>query len=538
MKRLPSGFLFLLAAAALPGPVAAQLVGSAFQVAAGTTLEHPAVAYGAGSGNQYLVVWLAPTATTTAELRGQFVGFAGTPTGAPFVIEAAVDRAVPPALCHVRRTDEFVVGYRRRALGTFSDTNWYVRTIAAAGGAVSNREVVPFDAATTGELTELVLGGDARVLLLLPDDRALLVVRRAGPTGGQPSIAYALVTTLGADPVVGTFTTLSSPGVPVGDIAVTERAGDEFAGHWLVVWCQSVGLSPFTSVRGRLVDTDGVACGASTTLHTGLVSVRNPTVAVRDTDEFAVAWEHGADIRVRSVAFTGTCAAPAFTLGTTVDPTSGTDNSEPALAFARDKFLLAWRRSPTPFPAGILVRGLDPDACIACGQEWAPSYPVAAQGQPALGARYAAGDLTSDEALTVWADGAIVARRFEAMAEDLVLNLGGGCTNTGYANAATHDGECVIGNDSFRLVLGAPTVPALALIVGFSAISFPCGACTIVPSPDLLLPGATPTTVPIPCDTMLIGTHLWSQWLLLKPSTCPLLPDFSFTNALRFTIGE
>lgn len=40
------------------------------------------------------------------------------------------------------------------------------------------------------------------------------------------------------------------------------------------------------------------------------------------------------------------------------------------------------------------------------------------------------------------------------------------------------------------------------------------------------------------CDPLLIGANLWSQWLLLQPSDCPLLPDFSFTNALRFTIGE
>ncbi|MBL9077569.1 MAG: hypothetical protein JNL08_08705, partial [Planctomycetes bacterium] len=78
----------------------------------------------------------------------------------------------------------------------------------------------------------------------------------------------------------------------------------------------------------------------------------------------------------------------------------------------------------------------------------------------------------------------------------------------------------------------------LVLIVGFSAVSAPCGNCTIVPSPDILFPATNPYTLAIPCDPLLVGVNLYTQWLVLKPSTCPILPDFSFTNALRFTIGE
>ncbi len=47
-----------------------------------------------------------------------------------------------------------------------------------------------------------------------------------------------------------------------------------------------------------------------------------------------------------------------------------------------------------------------------------------------------------------------------------------------------------------------------------------------------------PYTLAIPCDATLVGVDLCTQWLLLKPSTCPILPDFSFTSAWKFTIGE
>ena len=138
--------------------------------------------------------------------------------------------------------------------------------------------------------------------------------------------------------------------------------------------------------------------------------------------------------------------------------------------------------------------------------------------------------------MLVWSDDTVRAAWFAMAGNDIVVSMGGGCAGPG--NIATQQGECVIGNSAFKLQVAAPNVPVLALIVGFSAISAPCGGCTIVPSLDILLPGNNPTTFPIPCDPLLVGVDLYTQWLLLKPSTCPILPDFSFTNALKFTIGE
>jgi hypothetical protein len=36
----------------------------------------------------------------------------------------------------------------------------------------------------------------------------------------------------------------------------------------------------------------------------------------------------------------------------------------------------------------------------------------------------------------------------------------------------------------------------------------------------------------------LIGAELFTQWLQWRPSGCPILPDFAFSNTLKFTIAE
>jgi hypothetical protein len=103
---------------------------------------------------------------------------------------------------------------------------------------------------------------------------------------------------------------------------------------------------------------------------------------------------------------------------------------------------------------------------------------------------------------------------------------------------ATYNGDAVLGSTDFELVLFNPVSLPLVMVIGFSAISAPCGSCAIVPSLDILLPASNPLPLSIPCDPMLVGADLYTQWVLLKPSDCPILPDLALSNALRFTIGD
>lgn len=101
-----------------------------------------------------------------------------------------------------------------------------------------------------------------------------------------------------------------------------------------------------------------------------------------------------------------------------------------------------------------------------------------------------------------------------------------------------YSGRPVLGDTTFGVELTAPTSPVLALVLGFTAASIPCGPCTLVPSLDLLLPGNSPTPIPIPCAPNLIGESFYTQWLQFRASGCAILPDIGLSNSLMFTIGQ
>lgn len=101
-----------------------------------------------------------------------------------------------------------------------------------------------------------------------------------------------------------------------------------------------------------------------------------------------------------------------------------------------------------------------------------------------------------------------------------------------------YSGRPVLGDATFGVELTAPTSPVLALVLGFTAASIPCGPCTLVPSLDLLLPGNSPTPIPIPCAPNLIGASFYTQWLQFRASGCAILPDIGLSNSLMFTIGQ
>jgi hypothetical protein len=116
--------------------------------------------------------------------------------------------------------------------------------------------------------------------------------------------------------------------------------------------------------------------------------------------------------------------------------------------------------------------------------------------------------------------------------------MGGGCGYSSFvSNYHTYSGTPALGT-TFTIDLSAPTFPVLALIAGFTQVPFACGPCTVIPSADLLLSPVNPTVIAIPNAPSLIGAELYTQWLQLRPSGCPILPDFGFTNALKFTIAE
>ncbi|MBL8728958.1 MAG: hypothetical protein JNM25_11045 [Planctomycetes bacterium] len=506
------------------------LIGNAFTVAdtPGVVDSQPSVAFD-DTTDRYLVVWNVFPAASTAQVRGQLVAANGALVGSTMLLgQGLVSRQ---AVGNCNGTNRFLVAYHHSDATTASV---HVVAVDAATGAVSNDVVIESTTPQNAVFHGAVVGGDSR-----PAGTAqsmLLVYSRNG-------IARSHIVQLPAtgDPVPAPFQVLVSNTV---DLAVTAHGGPSL--QWLLTWSEK---APGTLDLGAaMIGSTGALCSPELTVSAPQVPevARHPTNASADGTTFFIAWlETNAgseDVRGAVLQWTGSCGTGTLTAGATFDPTIAAGlNDEPAAAFAKDKFVLAFRNRASPTATSrILVKGLDPQTCAACGIEHEVEPGAIRQDEPALAARYTAGDLASDQALVVWSIEAIRGRRFEALGSGSVASMGGACGITGLQDFATYNTGPAIGNLGFALELANPSGQIGALVIGLSAISVPCGACTIVPALDAILAGVSPNPLPLPCDLTLLGVEFYTQWVLLKPgyAGCPLLPDLALSNALRFTIGE
>ena len=521
------------------------LIGSAFTVgnAPGGSDVQPAVSFDAASG-RYLVVWNVNLSATVAEVRAQLVTDTGVVLGSQILLSSAGVPTERPAVANVNGNHRFVVVYAIRSSIPFPTGPIYFQVLEAvavtpATGAVSNPVTVA-GGASGPHPSQPAVGGDARAGSIY----ALIVYRSTSSGSGAADSIVAervLVPTVSAPSPQGA-TTLATSVNRLGDPAVSASGGS--SGRWLVVFGQSVvsPTAPFTRLYGQAINSAGSLCGAPLTLaNPGAgADLREPTVATADGNTFAVAWQDAIaqSIHLRMLVWTGSCATGSWSTGLTQSPIlQAGPASSPCLAFAKDKFVLVWTQTVSSL-AKVYCKGLDPANCASCGLELRTDSTLVADGTPAIASRWDSGDAASDEGLVVWSNGTIRARRCEARGSGGIQSLGGGCFLGGLADINTYSGRPVLGDSTFALELLAPSAPVAALVVGFSAVNFPCGSCTLVPALDLVLAGVSPTPVPIPCQPGLIGTDLYTQWLLLKPSDCPLVPFLANSNTLKFTIGE
>lgn len=518
------------------------LIGSTFTVgnAAGGADAEPAVAFDASTG-RYLVVWNVHLSATVAEVRAQLVSASGALAGGQLLLSSLGDPAERPVVANIRMSDRFLVAYMIRTTapsptGPVPVTVLKAMAVSAGTGALSTEITV------AGGLFQVVpsqpaIGGEAD---LFGHATALVVYRVDGLNNAIVAERVRVFAT-GTPTLLG-GTTVATSGNHLGDPAVTAHTGTN--DRWLVGFGQSIvsPTAPFTRLYGQLVDVNGSLCGVPELIrNAGAGSdLRTPTIATPDGSTFACAWQDAIAQRLelRVLVWTGSCAAGSWSSGLLQYPVvqSGPASS-PALAFAKDKYVLAWSQTVASV-AKVYCKGLDPANCGSCGAELRTDTTLSADATPAVATRWQNGDTGSDEALVAWSNGTIRARRWEARGTGGITSLGGGCFLGGFTDFATYSGHPVLGDSTFAVELLAPSAPIAALVVGFSAVQFPCGSCTLVPSLDLVLAGVSPTPVPIPCQPGLIGTDLYVQWLLLKASDCPLVPFVATSNTLKFTIGE
>ncbi len=500
------------------------LIGSAFQVGDAPGIDlRPAVAFDVSSG-RYLVAWTLVVAANQGELRGQLVTSTGALTGSLITITTNANPDNAPAVVSCNAMNRFLVMWRTPVLQVSSV---YCATVNPTTGVVSPSTLID---GGSGGTYRFDVGGDLRTV----GDKCLVVSSQSSWFGFQGVLVT--VPSTGA-PILGTPFQIAN--VTPGSAAVTKSAGT--AGRWIVAWTQTT-TAPgvYRDVRCVAVSEAGTLCSSVTTVALGITGadVKNVDVATKDGNDFVVAWQDDVlgRVRLRPGTVTGLCPG-TLSFGNIVNAVTTTGaQSYPGIDFAKDHYLLTWSEVVSGTGQRVFVKNVDPAVCGTCGPNIALEAFSGTQDQPAVGSRWSGGDTASNEGLVTWSTGTIRGRRVAS--HDAVENVGGRCGTAGFSDFATYDGDAVIGSTNFQLVLAAPTAPAIAMIVGLSAISVPCGPCTIVPALDILLGGGSPASLFLPPDPTLVGVDIWTQWLILKPGGCPIIPDFAFSDALRFTIGE
>jgi hypothetical protein len=525
------------------------LVGTAFPIGNDPAHDdvHPAIAYDATS-SRYLVVWAVQIPVTLSvpahtEIRGQMVVAGGGVQGSQLLLATTGHEDAEPAVVNINSTNRFLVAWPFQS--TTAVTNGFgARSVSAATGAMST-EIVAVNGFFETFGVRCGLGGDSRTGLFA--GQHALVAYRAYPSGLSPTNqirAHRIQVPATGDPVVDPTITLSSSTNEIGDVAVSPNCGSALAGRWLVAFGQSVVANTTTRTRiiAQVVDAFGALCGSPVTIvNSGSTGdVRAPTVATRDGNEFVVAWHDAvaSTVKLRRGVVSGACGSTSWTFDAIQSPIvqAGAAKS-PAIVFAKEKYLLAWQQNVGG--QRVYTKGLDPATCASCGREERVDATVVTDGQPALASRWDGGDFANDGAMVAWSTGgAIFARHWTPHGTPGITSLGGSCGIPGISDLASYHGEPVLGDSTFGVDLVSPTSPLLLLVVGFSAANTTCGACTLVPQADVLLPGASPTSIPIPCDPGLIGASLYTQWIQYRPSGCPLFPSVGLSNCLRFTITE
>lgn len=487
---------------------------------------------------RYLVVWSCELSATDAEVWAQFVTVTGTPIGNPILVDGNARTGLRPAVASVNDSDRFLLVWGRAAMqGTTAYTQARYASMAASNGALSVSTHFAGNATTAP--TGIAVGGNSRQSTVATYDEAIVVATLDG-SFGSTAYAWPVQVPVSGMHVAGPLTQLhltTGPGT-FGSPTVTKHAGN--GGRWLVTLVRNTGL--LEHVEGLFLSSNGTICEHATIATAP--GLGQTAVATRDGYEFLVAYDNllSGAIRTHRCEYIGTCGAGVATIGPALDPVQATGwHFHPELECARNKYVLSFQTGATQTgPRDIRVRGLslvDGTPAGAIHYAGGSSTPLLAETSSALASRWSGGDTASDEALVVWTGGVIVGRRFEATGSGTVASLGGACGITGLNDFASYNGTPALGT-TFTIELLSPTAPVLALIVGFTQAPLACGPCTIVPSADILLasPGLVNVTVPLAPE--LIGADLFTQWLQLRSSGCPLLPQFGFSNTLQFTIGE
>jgi hypothetical protein len=549
------------------------LVGPIVVLPSGFDDADPDVAYGVnrlGASESYLVVWERRFSAADVDIRGQRLNTDATLLGGLLSIETTAEVALNPAVCYSRATggclpvlDRYLVVWQE---GPSSAGPWDIacKSVNLTTGALSAKIDLAAGAPDETDPDAGELACDT-VLVVWDEDGFGIrgrMVQPSDPVGFPPG-------------ALGGIFDFSAGGLDDSLPKVSKaRSGYGFTVVALVVWQRFFAGAPGDhDLRAR-------AFGYVYTLGNTFLSNGVPVLTTIGPDEedpdcdlrnlgngtFSgiVVYEREAalgsldnDIRCKSVTLSLTPLVSPTALNLTVgvletvlEGDAGDDEVNPAVAFVKPKYLVAWADEVAGFNYDLVMLAVDPASCAVCETETTVDASSERADRPEIATRILSG---SDEALIAWQsteqlsvttfDSDIRVRRASALgAGGAVAPLGGGC---GGGGACGTSGPVALGNPTFAFTLGGAHPAATSGILALSPLAgnVVCGACTLVPTLNFftvfaaVAGGGASVPFPIPCIASLNGATLYGQWIVFPVPTSPCAPNpnFALSDAISVT---
>lgn len=475
---------------------------------------------------RYLVAWTRQLSSSSAMVVAQRTTSAGGLVGAPLLLSSLAtvhtDAKVSVAVCPA--ADSFVVASEREfpVSGFGSVTGVELRAVSAITGAISPSYGI-YGALASYQLPVLASQRSSS------DNHVILLYAQSGLVAQSQIEARKI--TVSAGPALGfgndvTVHIYDASQETLTGIAISRSGGTQ--DRYLFAFSLRSGTPADTDIRARVLDGDlAVQSGAQLIATSSTLDERHPTVD-GDGTEWVVAWEQstlgGTDSSIWARRFT------YGSLGISIDAASPVSNlqfyaeSEPAIAFTGETYLLAWEMPGLFSTDDVWVASLNRVTLDSCGAAMQITNTGLELRTPAIAPHYAAG-LSSDQAL-VLCDGYssatggadIYGQRVETE-NGLEQQLGGGC---GLFSGVARAGCAVSSAHSITLslrnaVIGVPSF----LFLSTNQLGLSEGGCTLYADPFsgfLVATGLTDGTgakdfqLPLSPTPALVGLSFYMQW--------------------------
>ncbi len=540
---LPASFVRTAKLPLLLDPLLGSLVNT---VDLGYSVAEPDIAYGphgvAGpftpAPNSFGLAFERRWSSADVDIYFALLNAKGAILGSPKILEgSSLPISALPAVGYGRANAQYLVAWEQTSTAG-GQTDVYCRQIQTSGSMTATVAI----ASSTANESRPQLASDPNT-----SDDEILVVYQV-PLGIE---AAQITLSATAAPFVFDKTAIAGD----FDLITTSpqiSASGGSVGHFLITWVQRTITQDNSDIAYRLVDSNLTLLGQEQWVFLNGPDDTKPRVD-GDGQTFLIAFERGTsasdllhDIEALRVEYDLAGNLLSQT-SLSIDVDLERDRN-PAVAFAGNRFYVAWEDSYNSVGYHIAYVSLDADAKSLCSTKELIAPTGDTNTFPEFAPHVAGGgsagfaDLVFQRKETSASLPKIVFQPIGAKL-GLVTSLGGGCGTGGNLQTV---GDALVGSPQFQLSLSGADPLALAGIYNVNVPGTPiaCGGCSLTP---FFLVGVTPIvngvatkSLPIPCKPNLAGAIIEMQWTVLSTaaSPCPLFANLGFSDRVQLTIGS